>query len=532
MHSFITTAICVVLVSLVTHDLHTISVHAILPPQPPARGRPAQQLPLIFNAAAEDQSPLSSWAISDEKARITITPQGQELRHPDRAHIASICPECILPRLVRYDYHKVVRISRPPHLPGTSLSVRQRRAALDELLRETLGLDIWSSTPDHVDVRVSPEQFVKLQDALELEYQHQKEVEGGGKPRRISMRIVNENLQLGIDQETERLERSLFREKQSGLALRNPTSWFSEYHRYDAIVQWFHDLAQQYPELIQVIPSIGKTYEKRDILAVKISSSSGAVGSKPQFWFHGGDHAREWIAGATVQYLVHHFLSKYGVDEEVTQMLDRAEFIIVPIMNVDGYEFTWTNSRLWRKNRRPIKKDFFGSVGVDLNRNWPEHWNEGGSSSQPYSETYHGPSPGSEPEVQALRNFFLLQNHTRLIGAIDFHSYSQLILRPYGWTTRPAPDEKLARKAADTMRDLIYGVHQKKYVSEREIDLYKASGTASDWFYGKEVNEFLGGHKRLYAYTIELRPSADDGGWGGEGFILPPEQIVPTGELL
>jgi hypothetical protein len=78
-----------------------------------------------------------------------------------------------------------------------------------------------------------------------------------------------------------------------------------------------------------------------------------------------------------------------------------------------------------------------------------------------------------------------------------------------GWTYNDAPDEKFLKKAGDGIRDEIKKVHGKKYTSEREIDLYKASGTASDWFYDEEVQEWLP-DRRLYAYTIELRPSAEE----------------------
>ncbi|KAJ3199724.1 hypothetical protein HDU82_000200 [Entophlyctis luteolus] len=355
--------------------------------------------------------------------------------------------------------------------------------------------------------------------------------------------IIVDDVQAVVDQEMSRLAAS----EQKLLSLSTeeqfaPDVWFSEYHRYDQIVAWFKDLAAKHPDLLTFIPSIGKTYLNKDIIAVKVGSSVNKR-TKPQLWFHSGDHAREWIGPATVQYLVHSLISEYSQDPT---LLDSAELIIVPLMNVDGYEHTWTGNRLWRKNRRPIKNDFFGSVGVDLNRNWPAHvgepcfthditnfgneWGEGGSSNMPFSDTYMGPSAASEPEVKALISFFKNDNHTRLIGAIDLHSFSQLVLRPYGWTQNPAPDEFHLKTAGDGIRDTIKKTSGKKYVSEREIDLYKASGTASDWFYDEEVQEWLP-DRRLYAFTIELRPSAEESN-GADGFILPPTEIVPTGQEI
>ncbi|KAJ3043018.1 hypothetical protein HDV00_005925 [Rhizophlyctis rosea] len=434
----------------------------------------------------------------------------------------------IISRTARFDQHKLVHI-RPP----CSSSQGNGESAFDDPRRQKLSternafysalvdgkrLDVWSMETDRsMVVRVDPQQWQDLKDWI---------VAAGDWFGCVDepVKVLVEDIQPAIDAETERLNRV------GKLDWETKTSqWFSDYHRFDEIRDWYRDLADRHPSLIQVIPSIGKTFEGRDIFAVKISGNKTHISSdKSQFWFHGLQHAREWIGGAVVQYISAHLLMGYGVDKDITRLLDAAEFVIVPVMNADGYEYTWANNRLWRKNRRPLG-DFFGSVGVDLNRNWPEHWGEDGASNSPYSEVYQGPSAGSEPEVQVLRKFFLSQNHTNLVGAIDFHSYSQLILRPYGWTRKDAPDEKLLKEAGDGMRERIKSVHGKKYVSEREIDLYAASGTASDWFYGKEVTKWLGG-KHLYAYTIELRPSANEGGWGGQGFILPPEQIVPTGQ--
>lgn len=110
-------------------------------------------------------------------------------------------------------------------------------------------------------------------------------------------------------------------------------------------------------------------------------------------------------------------------------------------------------------------------------------------------------------------------------AAIDFHSYSQLILRPFGYTERPAPDETHLRAAGNELRKGILAVSGKKYVNQREIDLYPASGTAEDWFYGRQVLSRTG--HRVYGYTIELRPGENR---GGDGFVLPPDEIVPTAE--
>ncbi|KAG0312750.1 hypothetical protein BGZ99_009280 [Dissophora globulifera] len=304
-------------------------------------------------------------------------------------------------------------------------------------------------------------------------------------------------------------------------------TWFNNYHEHAQIKDFYLQLADDYPELITYIPSIGKTVEGRDIFAIRLTEKEkdGSVREKPQIWWQGLQHAREWAGGSTVQYLSHHFATNYGKSDNITNILHDTEFIIVPVMNVDGYDYSWNKNRLWRKNRA---NNGLGSWGVDLNRNWDDHFAEGGSSGFPWSETYHGPSAASEPEVKAMQDFFGQQK--RIVGAVDFHCYGQLVLRPEGWTTEPAPHEKEHKFVGDKIVSIIKGVHGKKYTSQPSVALYKTTGAASDWFYGVQATEANNGQS-VYSYTIELRPSETNPG-GRSGFILPPEDIIPLGEEI
>jgi len=236
--------------------------------------------------------------------------------------------------------------------------------------------------------------------------------------------------------------------------------------------------------------------------------------SKESF-FQGGQHAREWIGPATVMYLISQLLENYGKDAIVTKLLDSMEFVIVPLINPDGYEWTHTNERLWRKNRR---KNTGGSFGVDLNRNWNDHWGGSGSSGVPTSDTYRGTSAFSEPESLHVSNFITSMDlQGNILAAIDFHSYSQLVLRPYGWTTANCPDNQALKILGDGISFEIQRNSAKRYTSQRSIDLYITTGSASDWFYQEGI---------WGAYTIELRDT------GAYGFVLPPAQIIPTGNEI
>lgn len=267
--------------------------------------------------------------------------------------------------------------------------------------------------------------------------------------------------------------------------------WHEAYHTYEEIVAWYKELAQKHADLVKYVPSIGASVEGREQPAVHITS--GKTKSPLKVYFQCQIHAREWISGATCMYMVDEFVTKYGGDKHITDLLDNLEIIVIPFVNPDGYAFTWANNgeRLWRKNRATNA----GSTcrGVDLNRNYPEHWAESGSSNSPCSETYHGPAEASEPETQHTVNYF--KANGPIVGAIDWHAYSELILRPYGWTFSPCPDEKQLGALGARMRDAAESVHGVRYSSTPSADLYPTSGTASDWFYEDDAAKNNGGYR-------------------------------------
>ena len=221
-------------------------------------------------------------------------------------------------------------------------------------------------------------------------------------------------------------------------------------------------------------------------------------------------------------YLVDHFTSNYGVESDVTRLLNEVELIVVPFANPDGYVYTWSTSRLWRKTRSPAPT---GSAcrGTDMNRNYDDHWGQGGSSSNPCSDTYMGSAAGSEPETQHTSDYFSL--NAPIFGAIDWHSYSQLVLRPYGWTSNNAPDEAKLKAAGDLFKTEAEKVHGFRYTSQKSVALYPTTGSASDWFYGEKASKNNGGY-RAYSLTLELRDN------GRYGFELPASQIIPQGQEM
>lgn len=210
-------------------------------------------------------------------------------------------------------------------------------------------------------------------------------------------------------------------------------------------------------------------------------------------------------------YILNKILTHARTDPTLSSILKQSQIVVTPTSNPDGYEYSRTNgNRLWRKNRRRSPS---GAIGVDLNRNWDEHFGVVGVSKNPFSDTYGGPSAFSEPETKAISDFVLtLPNR---VAGIDFHSFGQLILRSWGWNYGDSKNEPVLKQLGDTMRDIIYKVSGKRYTSQKGADLYPASGCTDDWMTTK------GG---MTAFTIELRDS------GRYGFLLPATEIVPTGE--
>jgi hypothetical protein len=280
------------------------------------------------------------------------------------------------------------------------------------------------------------------------------------------------------------------------------------------------NLVDQYPNISRVY-DIGDSWEKtvgiadRDILAIKISDNvTNEDDDEPDILFMGGIHAREWISVEVPFYLAKYLLALYGTDQKVKQLVDSREIWIVPLVNPDGLEYSRIYDRNWRKNCRDNGN---GTFGVDPNRNFGYNWGLAGSSGDSKKETYRGVAPFSEPETQAIRDFVATHE---FYASISYHSYSQLVLYPWGYTRDVAPHKEQLSKMAEDMATIIKEVHGMNYSARQASDLYRASGDSDDWLYGTY---------NIAAFTVELRPKNL---WdcGGKPFELPEDQIIPTCE--
>jgi len=288
-----------------------------------------------------------------------------------------------------------------------------------------------------------------------------------------------------------------------------PATWFSDFKSYDEIRSYSDMLVQLRPDLLS-IESIGLSLESRDIFALRIGI--GEPGIRPAMLITSLMHAREWVSGMVSMCTADALVRRYDSDPEIQSVVDNVDIYIIPVLNPDGYTFSWDpdGERLWRKNRRD-------GFGVDLNRNWSTGWGSAGSSDDPMDQTYRGVAPFSEPETIALRDF--VSKIPNLRSYIDYHSYSQFIVYPPGFeaSRSQAINEADHEQMAHVLADRIHSVHMFPYEVIRGVDWYPAGGTSMDW----------GAYEKGWmSLTIELRPNPTF----EMGFVLPPDQILPTCE--
>ncbi|XP_020836589.1 carboxypeptidase B [Phascolarctos cinereus] len=284
---------------------------------------------------------------------------------------------------------------------------------------------------------------------------------------------------------------------------------YETYNSWDQIEAWTEQIAAENPELISR-SVIGTTFEGRSMYLLKV----GTAGSdKPAIFIDCGFHAREWISPAFCQWFVREAVSTYGTETQMTNILDKLDFYVLPVFNIDGYVYSWTENRLWRKTRSTISGS--SCVGADPNRNFDAGWCEIGASTSPCSETYCGSTVESEKETKALVNF-IRQNLDSIKAYVTIHSYSQMLLFPYSKSYALTKDHNELNTLAKAMVKELNSLYRTKYTyGPGATTIYPAAGGSDDWAYDQGIK---------YSFTFELRDT------GTYGFLLPESQIKATCE--
>jgi murein tripeptide amidase MpaA len=296
------------------------------------------------------------------------------------------------------------------------------------------------------------------------------------------------------------------------MALNGFTVWRS-WDEPGGIRDELYDVAGDNADIV-TLEVIGRTHQDREIIALRVGEKG--PGKRPAVLYSSLQHAREWISVEVNRRTLHYFIDRYRAgDSSIRNLLKRTELWFVLVANPDGYQYTFDGDRLWRKNLRDNDDDGQITVGdgVDPNRNFDEHWgyDDEGSSNDPFSETYRGPSAASEPETVALQG---LIDRIRPKFQSNLHSFGQWILYPQGWQTGTLDaDNPLYVALAGTDADpAIAGFNP----GQSADTLYVTNGETTDY----------ADSRGAVAFTPELSEGAS-----GAGFVFPDDEALVQAEF-
>jgi carboxypeptidase A2 len=373
---------------------------------------------------------------------------------------------------VRYDGYKVLTLS----------PINEAQINLIKSLHENIELDFWTET----DVMIPPSQYAAVV----------AQIDNAG----LAYTVKQENVQDELD-----LVEPLIQQRASSKAY-DLYNW----NTYDQIVEAIDDWVANCPSGFTCTKeSMGNSHLGDDVPALSISS-----GNKKVVYLDSLIHCREWLAGATTLLIADRLIN--GNDAEAQRMRGSYNWFIAPVINPDGYKYTWSNDRFWRKNREPNQGS--SCIGTDLNRNFDASWGFSGTSTLPCSDTYGGPSAGSAIETQNVQNK-LQELGSNVHGAISYHAYANMWLHAYGYTTvsggttcaTPAQFQTINRVALAARNAVQSTGGQSWQYGPVCTVIYPASGSTVDYAYDKAGI--------IYAYTPEVR---------GNSFNPPTSQISPN----
>ncbi|XP_077489508.1 zinc carboxypeptidase-like isoform X1 [Amblyomma americanum] len=385
---------------------------------------------------------------------------------------------------VNYTGHRLVSVT----------ATTADHVALLSTLADRLRIDIWQHATDAgmpALLRLSPEVVAEFLATTS----------------RSSLHVTTAcaNLQAMIDNERKALRSTDYST--------TATPRFDKYLNYKAFKEALEQYGKKYDHVTYT--SIGRSYEGRDLIGVHVNAKENL----PIVFLECGIHAREWIAHTACLYMIDQLATQNETNETIRNLLYKYEWRIYPVVNPDGYEFTHTTDRFWRKTR---SRSIYSKIcrGADANRNF----DVGGfckikSSPNPCTDTYCGDNAFSEPEARAIRDALqAVQKRTEFYFSV--HSFGQLWMFPYGYSRERVPEYNQLLNISLNAKEAIRRVHGSNYtVGPISTTLYGVSGTSVDWAY-----EYAGVTK---SFVLELRPAFSQT-TGNLGFILPVEDILPT----
>ncbi|XP_034528042.1 carboxypeptidase A5 isoform X4 [Ailuropoda melanoleuca] len=369
----------------------------------------------------------------------------------------------------------LLQATQPSRKPSPQLPLPSLCLSRDQVLRvlakneKQLSIlrDLEGLKPQKVDFWRSPAR-PSLPVDMRVAFSELKDIKAYLESHGLAYSIMIKDIQVLLDEEREAMAKARRLERSTS------SFSYSSYHTLEEIYSWIDNFVTEYSDIVSKI-RIGHSFENRSILVLKI-------------------------------------VSEYGKDHTLTNILNAMDIFMEIVTNPDGFAFTHSMNRLWRKNKSSRPGIF--CIGVDLNRNWKSGFGGNGSNNNPCSETYRGPSPQSEPEVAAIVDF--ITTHGNIKALISIHSYSQMLMYPYGHSLEPVPNQKELYHLAKDAVQALSEAHGIEYIyGSISNTLYVASGITVDWAYDSGIK---------YSFTFELRDT------GRYGFLLPASQIVPTAQ--
>jgi carboxypeptidase A2 len=387
----------------------------------------------------------------------------------------------------RYDGYRMIQVGPLHDKENAKLVVAL--ADDDERVRQVILMTEHVSPSEVIELAIAPQSFNRISEFLDTK----------GFPFVITIN----DLQKSFDDARIENEMETIKWQKSG-SKAAPTS----YLRHTDQNNWLTSTAAA--SSIASTFSVGNSYGGRTMLGISINAGRNDL---PGIWIDSNIHAREWISSATTLYIIDQILN--GASADAVRMRTNYRWYILPNANPDGYEYTWTNDRLWRKTRSPNAGS--ACTGTDPNRNWDANWGGPGASDAPCSDTYMGATAFSEVENRNVRDFVNSIKHFTNVF-VSIHCYSNYWLVPWGgYSYKPADYDELMR-VGNLAAAAIQSVNGLRFTVGTPPDiLYVAAGGSFDW--AKEKAGIA------YAYSPELRPATAAQG----GFDIPASNITPSG---
>lgn len=376
---------------------------------------------------------------------------------------------------------------------------------------ETLVLDVWRLSKASADVRIAKSRYKDFLRILPKCLRKQG-----------SHRVMIEDLQHAVISTFPMASNELVLSQDSNVHT-TAEMFFKDYRDLNAINNWLDLLEATYPQLVS-LEVIGQSFEGRDMRAIHIHGRETGIDKKTVV-ITSGLHAREWISVTSSLYTIYQLISKYK-DGPESSLLDDLDFLFIPVMNPDGYAYTWEHDRLWRKNRQdtgvPICK------GIDLDHSFNYQWQA--STGTPCSESYAGAYPHEGLEAKHFAEYInkTAQSGHKYYGYLDWHSYSQTILYPYAYSCDAEPRDE------ENLLELAYGLAKAiRWTSGKHFDVLPACEDR-DGFSSGDYGEGSGGSAldfmyhmhAIWAFQIKLRDT------GNYGFLMPKKYIIPVAKEM